>query len=100
MITRPDWVRRPDGEDLDRYYPDRAREQEISGRVRLSCVVAANGSIQSCDVTSETPPGAGFGEASRRAALREFRMRPQTKDGQPVGGARVNIPITWTLPDD
>ena len=38
----------------------------------------------------------GFGQASLRLTSR-FRMRPQTRDGAPVGGARVTIPITWQL---
>jgi protein TonB len=27
-----------------------------------------------------------------------FKMRPMTKDGQPVGGGKITIPIVFRLP--
>ena len=96
VITNPDWVSRPSGSDLARFYPPRAAEREIGGRVVLSCTVTESGSLSACSVQSEDPPGQGFGQASLRLTSR-FRMRPQTRDGAPVGGARVTIPITWQL---
>ena len=96
VITNPDWVSRPSGSDLARFYPPRAAEREIGGRVVLSCTVTESGSLTACSVQSEDPPGQGFGQASLRLTSR-FRMRPQTRDGAPVGGARVTIPITWQL---
>ncbi|MDP8915630.1 MAG: energy transducer TonB [Pseudomonadota bacterium] len=98
VITPPEWILRPAAEDAVRYYPAQALAQDLSGRVTLSCVVAVNGSLESCEVRSESPAGAGFGEASRLMALQEFKMKPQTVDGEPVGGARVTFPITWNAP--
>ena len=36
MITNPDWARKPSGEDIARYYPDRAQRMEVEGRVTLT----------------------------------------------------------------
>ena len=58
--------------------------------------MTANGSLTGCSVVSESPAGAGFGEATIRAASK-FRMRPKTVDGAPVEGARVRVPLTWRL---
>src|SRR6185437_2281900 len=45
----------------------------------------------------ETPKGIGFGKATL-ALSRGFLMRPQTRDGVPVSGGQVNIPIAFRLP--
>lgn len=97
MITNPDWQRRPSGEDLARYYPDRAMRMEVEGSATISCRVTARGTLEGCSVTAESPADMGFGDAAMRMS-RLFKMRPQTKDGQPVDGGTVRIPIRFTLP--
>jgi protein TonB len=96
VITRPDWLRQPSADQLAREYPDRALRLDREGRVQLSCTVAADGKVNNCSVTSETPTGMGFGEAALKLT-RYFQMRPQTVDGAPVGGAKVNIGIPFKL---
>jgi protein TonB len=98
VITKPDWVRKPSGDAVNRAYPDRALRQNISGRVTLSCTVNADGTVSGCSVVSENPADYGFGDAAIRLS-KQFKMRPQTADGQPVGGANVRIPLSFAAPE-
>ncbi|MBN9319008.1 MAG: energy transducer TonB [Caulobacterales bacterium] len=96
VITRPDWLRRPGAEDYSRYYPDRAQRTETNGSATLRCIVTATGTLQNCEVVSETPADYGFGDAALRLS-RLFKMRPQTSDGNPVEGGQVTIPLTFRM---
>ena len=97
MLTNPDWMRKPTGEDVARYYPDRAQRMEVEGRASLSCRVSARGTLEGCTVTSEEPADVGFGDAAMKLS-KLFKMRPSTKDGQPTDGGQVRIPIVFKLP--
>ncbi len=95
-ITNPDWLERPSGRDFARYYPTRALSLGIEGRAVIECGVGLDGRLHDCEVIEEAPEGMEFGAATVSMA-RHFRMTPQLRDGEPVGGARVRIPITWLL---
>jgi len=96
VITTPDWIRKPTGDDINQYYPDRAQRMEVSGRATISCTVTASGTLSGCSVSSEDPGDQGFGAAALKMS-HIFKMKPQTRDGAPVGGASVNIPIRFQL---
>jgi periplasmic protein TonB len=95
-ITNPDWVRKPSGADIERYYPDRAKNLGKEGRAVIRCSVTAQGTLSNCSVVNEDPADFGFGDASIRASVR-FKMRPKLSDGRPVEGGVVTIPISWRL---
>jgi len=95
-IANPQWSSRPSGEDVARFYPERAQRQGREGRVALDCQVTAKGAVAGCVVVSEEPQGFGFGEAALKLS-RLFKMKPRMEDGQAVEGASVRIPITFRL---
>lgn len=98
IITRPDWLERPTAAQFTRYYPDRAARRGVQGRAEIACRVTAGGRLEACAVASERPDGEGFGAAAVKMS-RHFKMRPMTRDGVPVAGGTIRIPIRFALPD-
>jgi len=96
VIIRPDWVERPTGADLVRFYPAEAAKQHLPGEAIVECRVAVAGTLSACHVLREAPMGAGFGEATLQMTPL-FRMKPMTRDGKPVAGASVRIPVAFRL---
>lgn len=96
---KPEWIALPDGDAVNRYYPDLALRLSLSGRARLKCDVIATGEITNCKVLEEAPVDLGFGAAGVRLS-QFFRMKPTTADGQSVGGATVLIPLSFSAPDE
>jgi TonB family protein len=94
VVVNPDWVQKPDGATVERYYPAYPWGAGVEGRATIECVVTVEGTTADCKVISEDPRGAGFGEAVISMAT-TFRFRPKTIDGKPVGGAKVVVPIKF-----
>jgi hypothetical protein len=94
VISNPDWIKKPDGDDVSRFYPSLASFLSISGRARINGAVTDLGALIDCTTLSETPAGFGFGQASIQMSAM-FRMKPRTLDGEPVGGARVTVPLNF-----
>jgi protein TonB len=96
VVTSPDWLRRPTASDMERYYPERALSMEKNGEVRMTCKVKADGTLEDCKISSETPSGFNFGSSALKMAGL-FKMKPETRDGEPVAGASVTVPIVFKL---
>lgn len=97
VVTQPDWLRRPSAEDMGNFYPKLASSLDVEGRATISCDVTFEGKLTNCTVVSQAPPDFGFGAAAVGMAS-VFQMRPMTKDGKPVDGGIVRIPIMFRLP--
>lgn len=97
-INKPDWVTIPSGKDFEEYYPKHANFLEVDGRARLSCTVNVKGELENCTTPFEQPVGLGFGAAAL-AMTKKFAMRPGARNGIPIDGATVAIPIRFVLPE-
>ncbi|HEY2358594.1 MAG TPA: TonB family protein, partial [Phenylobacterium sp.] len=92
IIGLPDWFRKPTQDEMLQFFP--ADAGGVAGKTALECIVSTRGLLQKCEVKMEAPQGHGFGAAAL-AMSSVFLMRPMTRDGLPVGGARVIIPINF-----
>ena len=95
MITDPQWIATPTGEDLARYAPAGARG---NGGATVECRIDAKGWLKFCHVVAETEPRENWGEATLAVVSRKFRSAKLSKSGQPTEGKLVRIPIQWRLP--
>ncbi len=96
VVGKPDWVERPTGKDLVRFYPKAAEKAHVEGMVVLDCRVRPDGGLRACKVRSETPAKYGFGVAALKISA-SFRMKNKDEDGRPTAGAGVVIPIKFAL---
>ncbi|MBG7614232.1 hypothetical protein IWC96_02910 [Brevundimonas sp. BAL450] len=62
----------------------------------MECVIGRDGRLYNCRILSETPEGAGIGEATLALANR-FQMPTVNARGQSAVGSRVRIPVQWQL---
>lgn len=73
-------------------YPERARKKGITGRVVLSLLIDAAGSVQDVRVTESQPAGV-FDEAAV-SAVKTWRFQPAMYEGRPVS-IRVTLPLRF-----
>jgi TonB family protein len=97
VIVKPDWVTRPTGADFADLYPPEALKAGVGGAAVVGCSVSAQGRLTDCKVLTEAPAQAGFGPAALKLSER-LAMKPMGRDGHPVAGGRVRIPVRFALP--
>ncbi len=66
------------------------------GAVTLECAVNVQGALEKCAVVKEIPAGRGFGAAALSLAPK-FSMKPVTRDGPYLGGAKVYVPMEFRI---
>lgn len=94
-VVHATWLTRPRAEDLLGVWPSEALKRGLGGRAVLSCTVTTTGALVECQVASESPPGAGFGQAAI-ALTPQLLMSPATRNGVPFTEAGVKISINFT----
>lgn len=100
LVTDPDWDKRPSGDDLYRYFPEKAMNRGIAGRALIACKVAVDGYLRRCLILDEAPADQNFGDAAvRMAEKRLFHMKPMSLMGKPVADQVVFIPVFFVPPD-
>lgn len=75
-------------------YPQEAYDRSLGGQVMLRVDVRADGSVSNVVVESSKP--AGVFDAVSVEAARQWRFRPEMKDGKPVAG-QVRVPVTFEM---
>ncbi|HEX3916435.1 MAG TPA: TonB family protein [Caulobacteraceae bacterium] len=96
--TNPDWLVRPTADEVSRVYPANAARDGVNGRAVLACDADEEGYLTDCVVESETPAGAGFGNAALEMTA-YMRMKPATQYGVPTR-APVVIPVGFQVPQE
>lgn len=94
----PDWVSKPSAEMMTSYYPQEAMDKTVSGSVVLVCRIGVDTRLSACEVVEEAPIGIGLGEATRRMAEAEFRIKPGIVNGKPDTEGTARIPVRWIAP--
>ena len=90
------FLARPDGPTLARFYPDRARELGLEGFGEIDCTVTGGGTLSGCRVAEEAPLNERFGQASVRVA-EAVQLAPATKTGRATAGKRIRLKFIWLL---
>ncbi len=78
-------------------YPQQARDNNISGKVYVSFVVEADGSITNSRLLRDI--GGGCGAETLRVVKTMPRWTPGKQRGKPVR-VQFNLPVTFTLPKE
>lgn len=95
LDAAPDWVRKPTSQDMSAAWPYDAYRRGLSGDATISCLVTPAGTLEDCEVVTESPAGEGFGAAALSLAP-SFALKPGRRDGQAVRSA-VQIPIRFQM---
>jgi protein TonB len=75
-------------------YPERAKQREIQGQVRVSLLVGAQGNVKRLKILESSPPGV-FDEVVRNT-VSNWTFRPARYNGEPVE-TWVTVPIPFRL---
>jgi TonB family protein len=96
-LVDADWIRKVDPKRASQLFPVAAAKAGLkAGSAVVDCKVAHEGTLSDCAVASETPPGLDFGK-SALAITQTMAMNPWTREGLPVDGGRVRVPVRINL---
>ena len=96
----PIWIEaRPDPAYLPGFqpeYPGAMVRAQKEGKVTVRVHISAQGRVEAIDLIETSDPA--FWQATREQALRRWRFRPATRDGEPVPSERV-MTVRFRLSD-
>jgi TonB family protein len=96
-LADADWIRDVDPIRASQLFPAAAAKAGIkTGSAVVDCKVTHEGALTDCAVASETPPGLDFGK-SALTITQSMAMNPWTREGVPVDGAQIRLPIRIAL---
>lgn len=94
-LTSPRWTRTLTAEGMAEIYPKSALAAgKLTGLGVIGCTVDGRGELTDCQVEREEPAAFDFGAAAIEAA-KTMAMNPWTKEGDPVDGLQINLPIRF-----
>lgn len=90
--TRPEWVRKPSGQDIANALNSTASRGQPVGWAVMRCRATAAGTLNPCRVIIESPDPGPIGKVALKLAP-IFRLKPAMKDGKPIDGGHILVPI-------
>jgi protein TonB len=96
-ISNADFLRQPNNDDMQEYYPDRALRMNAGGKATVRCTVTKSGALTGCSILSEDPPDFGFGQATL-SVTHIWKIRPKSVDGAPTEGGTFQRTVVWRPP--
>lgn len=94
VFTNLFWRAAPSFGDVLAAYPQKARDEKVSGSVTLDCHIHKAGEVNGCQILHESPDRYGFGAAARSLASRFSAPTEDGKGGSLVGD-RVHIRVSF-----
>lgn len=94
-LTNVAWRVAPTFADLVDAYPQKARQEHVSGLVSLQCRYRPEGTLTGCETIREEPAGKGFADAARRM-IPKFQAAPLPEDANKF--ARYIVQMTVAFP--
>ena len=91
------WIRPPDGSQLYGCFR-RAIPSSEDARIKLQCLSSVDDRLTDCKaVENSKAPDARY-EAAAICAIGSARFRVEDKDGKPVAGAEITVPLSYRKP--
>jgi hypothetical protein len=97
-LTHAEWERKPQADQMAEIAKRTAGPAETVGWALMKCRVDAQGRLSPCKVVVESPDSGPIGRIALRLAP-IFKLKPVTKEGEPVEGGIVLVPIAIASPD-
>lgn len=91
LLGIAEWIGKPSGNDVNRFFLVEAMAKNAGGRVVLDCRVRADGYVDRCKVVFENPPGLHFGDAAIKLSA-SFRPKATPAGERSVVGGTIRIP--------